>query len=155
MGWIILVYVIRRLMTKMMEWIALFLSRYLGNALELITYILTINGVLLMAKRMELNYNTFIQVSHKCFGFNHLFFSLTKVLHKPTKPKGETIPLPRYSIKHHGLNHFLPLFFEGYYSWLEAWNKIVVPLSGYPKNALGSITYFSTLCGISHKPTKT
>jgi hypothetical protein len=34
---------------------------------------------------------------------------------------------------------------EGYYSWSKLFNTFVIPLARYPKNTLGSITYFLKL----------
>jgi hypothetical protein len=43
----------------------------------------------------------------------------------------------------------------GYYSWPKLLNTPTIPLLGYPKNTLGSITYLLKLGREFHNPTKT
>jgi hypothetical protein len=55
-------------------------------------------------------------------------------------PKPTRIPIPSlgyYVIKHQGS----PSFLEKYYSCPKLFNTFVIPLVGYAKNTLGSITY--------------
>jgi hypothetical protein len=67
------------------------------------------------------------------------------------KPTRKPIPSLRYSIiQHHGST-----LFEGYCSWPKLLNTSVIPLAGYPKNTLGSITYFLKLGRVFHSLTKT
>jgi len=47
------------------------------------------------------------------------------------------------------------MLLEGYCSWPKLFNTLTIPLSGYPKNTLGSITYFFKVGGVFHSPTKT
>jgi len=44
---------------------------------------------------------------------------------------------------------------EGYYSWPKLFNTFAIPFARYPRNTLGSITYFLKLEGVLHNPTKT
>jgi hypothetical protein len=67
------------------------------------------------------------------------------------KPPRKLIPsLGYYVIKHHGST-----LLKGYCACTKLFNTLIIPLVGYPKNTLGSITYFLKLGGVLHSPTKT
>jgi hypothetical protein len=67
------------------------------------------------------------------------------------KPTRKPIPSLGYSIiKHHGC-----ILLERYCSCTKLLNTPTIPLVGYPKNTLGSITYILKLGGVLHSPTKT
>jgi hypothetical protein len=69
-----------------------------------------------------------------------------------SKPTRKPIPLLRYFvIKHQGFTSLL----DGYCSCPKLLNTLVIPLVGYAKNTLSSITYILKLGGILHIPTKT
>jgi hypothetical protein len=71
------------------------------------------------------------------------------------KPTRKPIASLRYFIiKHHGCMHGCTLL-EGYCSWPKLFNKLTIPLSSYPRNTLGSITYIMKLGGVFHNRTKT
>jgi hypothetical protein len=73
------------------------------------------------------------------------------VLHSLPKPTRKPIPSLRYSIiKHQGST-----LLEGYYSCPKLLNTPTLPLTWYPKNTLGSITYLLKCGGALHNPTKT
>jgi hypothetical protein len=42
---------------------------------------------------------------------------------------------------------------EGYFSCSKLHNTLAIPLISYPKNTLGSITYFSELGRVTYNPT--
>jgi len=74
-----------------------------------------------------------------------------------TTPKPTRKPIPSlgyFIIKHHGCTHGSTLL-EGYCSWPKLLNTPTIPLSGYPRNTLGSITYLLKLGKLFHSPTKT
>jgi hypothetical protein len=50
-------------------------------------------------------------------------------------------------IKHHGFT-----LLEGYCSWPKLLNTFAIPLVEYPRNILGSITYFLKLTKVIPKP---
>jgi hypothetical protein len=64
------------------------------------------------------------------------------------KPLRKPIPSLGYSvIKHHGST-----LLEGYCSCSKLHNTHVIPLTNYPINTLGSITYFFKLGRVMHIP---
>jgi hypothetical protein len=68
-------------------------------------------------------------------------------------PKLTRKPIPSlgyFVIKHHGST----LLSKGYYSCPKLLITLVVTLTMYPKNTLGSITYLWKLGGVLHSPTK-
>ncbi len=76
------------------------------------------------------------------------------VLHNPTKTYKQSITLLRVFNKNHGLNYFSLNYQRG-----NAYGKEhALPLSRYPINTLGSITYFLTcggvLCTLTKPPRK-
>jgi len=72
------------------------------------------------------------------------------------KPTRKPIPSLRYFIiKHHGCMHGSTLL-KGYCSWPKLLNTPTIPLTWYPINTLGSITYLLKLGRVFHtlpKPT--
>ncbi len=46
-------------------------------------------------------------------------------------------------------------YWKGICSWPKLLNKLTIPLSSYPRNTLGSITYIMKLGGVFHNHTKT
>jgi len=71
---------------------------------------------------------------------------------KPTRKPISS--LGYFIIKHHECIDGFTLL-EGYCSWPKLFNTPAIPLSGYPKNTLDSITFLLKLGGIFHSPTKT
>jgi hypothetical protein len=79
------------------------------------------------------------------------FLTCDEILHNLPKPTRKPIPSLRYYvIKHHGSTSLL----EGYCSCPKLLNTPAIPLTMYPKNTLGSITYILKLGKILHSPTK-
>jgi hypothetical protein len=70
--------------------------------------------------------------------------TLLKFIRKPIPSLGYSV------IKHHGFT-----LLERYCPCPKLLNTLAVPLLGYFKNALGSITYLFKLGGVLHNPTKT
>jgi hypothetical protein len=67
------------------------------------------------------------------------------------KPTRKPIPSLGYFVnKHQGF-----MFLEGYCSCPKLLNTPTLPLTWYPRNTLGSITYILKLGGILHSPPKT
>jgi hypothetical protein len=72
-----------------------------------------------------------------------------------SKPTRKPIPSLRcFIIKHHGCTHGFTLL-EGYCSWSKLFNTPTIPLLGYLKNTLGSMTYLLKLGSVFHSLTKT
>jgi hypothetical protein len=68
------------------------------------------------------------------------------------KPTRKPIPSLRYSIiKQQGFTSLL----EGYCACPKLFNTPAIPIVGYLKNTLGTITYLLKLGRILHSPTKT
>jgi len=83
----------------------------------------------------------------------HIFWNLEKYYVTLTKPRRNPIPSLGYTITS-WVELFWSRLLEGYCSCLEGLIKHVIPLLGYPKNTLGSITYLLTCGKVLRSPMK-
>jgi hypothetical protein len=74
---------------------------------------------LLMARRMESNFNTLIWYAKNALGSITYFYIMWGIN-----------TLIRVFCKHHGLNHFFLKLLEGYYLWPKGCSETALPLHG-------------------------
>jgi hypothetical protein len=84
----------------------------------------------------------------------HIFLNLKRYCIALTKPKRKAIPSLGYTITSWA-ELFRSKLLKGYYSCLEGLTEHAIPLLGYPKNTLGSITYILTHGRVLCSPMKT